>query len=272
MKSLLIGIAAIATWLGTPALAADMPVKAPPPPAPVSPWTGFYVGANAGAGWLDDPAFTTAPGGTLVSSPFESSLGWGEAISGSRKADFTGGGQIGYNQQLNGNWVAGFEADIQYLGASTSAANTFVASLPPQPATTLTNSFSSKTPWFGTVRARVGTTALNPNLLLYVTGGLAFGSEQFTGLVNAVGPIGSEIFPFSRSQFLGGYAVGGGGEWAISSHWSIKAEYLFVQLGLTDQQVRTTIVNASDLSTDAVTLSAKHDDISVARVGLNYRF
>ena len=272
MKTRLIGIAAIAGLLVTPAFAADMMTKAPPPPAPVSPWTGFYVGVNAGAGWLNDPSFTTTPGGTLVSAPFESSLGWGESISGSTRANFTGGGQIGYSGQLNGNWVAGFESDIQYLGASSGASNTFIASLPPQPATALTNSFSEKTSWFGTVRARFGTTALNPNLLLYVTGGLAFGEEQFSGLVNAVGPVGSETFPFSSNQFLGGYTAGGGAEWIIASHWSIKAEYLFVRLGLSDQSVRTTILNGSDLATDAITLSVKQDDINIARVGLNYRF
>lgn len=272
MKYSLIEIAAGAVLLATPAFAADMPVKAPPLPQPVSLWTGFYVGVNAGAGWLNDK-YSTAPGGTLVTAPFESSLGWGESISSSTRSAFTGGGQIGYNLQFNGNWVAGFEADIQYFGASASASNTFVASLPPQPATTLTNSFSSKTPWFGTLRARVGTTALNPNLLLYATGGLAFGSEQLSGVVNAVGPIGTETFPFSQTQtFVAGYAVGGGGEWAISPHWSVKAEYLFVQLGVSALQVRTTIVNASDLATDAMALGVNHDNISVARVGLNYRF
>ena len=255
----------------TAARATDMPAKAPAPPASASPWTGIYVGVNAGAGWLNN-SYTTVPGGTLVSDPFESSLGWGENISGSTTAAFTAGGQIGYNQQLNGNWVVGFESDIQYFGASTSASNTFVASLPADSATTLTNSFSSKTPWFGTIRVRIGTTALSQNLLLYVTGGLAFGSEQLSGLVNAIGPLGSEIFPFSRTQMLGGYAVGGGGEWAINNHWSVKAEYLFVQLALTDQQTLTTIINGEDLPADAVTLSVQRDNISIARAGLNYKF
>jgi opacity protein-like surface antigen len=49
MKKLATAIAAIAL-IGTPALAADIAVKAPPPaPAPVYNWTGFYVGGNVGA-------------------------------------------------------------------------------------------------------------------------------------------------------------------------------------------------------------------------------
>ena len=45
MKKLATAIAAIAL-IGTPAFAADMAVKAPPPapaPVPVFSWTGFYI-------------------------------------------------------------------------------------------------------------------------------------------------------------------------------------------------------------------------------------
>jgi outer membrane immunogenic protein len=52
MKKLATAIAVIAL-IGTPAFAADIPVKAPPspPPAPVYSWTGFYAGMNAGWSW-----------------------------------------------------------------------------------------------------------------------------------------------------------------------------------------------------------------------------
>ena len=50
-----LAIAAIATWMGTPAFAADMAVKAPivtkAPPVAVSTWTGCYGGINGGAAW-----------------------------------------------------------------------------------------------------------------------------------------------------------------------------------------------------------------------------
>src|SRR5580704_3483547 len=50
----------IAAPLGV-AYAADMPVKAPkaPPPPPFD-WNGFYIGAYAGAAWMDQ-ANTTDP-------------------------------------------------------------------------------------------------------------------------------------------------------------------------------------------------------------------
>lgn len=56
MVTAAIGIAAIAALIGTPALAADMPVKAPPiapVAAPVYNWTGFYLGASLGGRWSD---------------------------------------------------------------------------------------------------------------------------------------------------------------------------------------------------------------------------
>jgi outer membrane immunogenic protein len=33
------------------AQAADMPLKSPPPAAPMFSWTGFYIGAHVGSGW-----------------------------------------------------------------------------------------------------------------------------------------------------------------------------------------------------------------------------
>src|SRR5215471_1213724 len=46
-------VALIAIGVSIPAFAADMPVKAPPPPAPTAPynWSGLYVDANFGGAW-----------------------------------------------------------------------------------------------------------------------------------------------------------------------------------------------------------------------------
>ena len=55
MKKLLVAGIAAAAFCSAPALAADMPVKAPPPAPPVAApsWTGFYIGGNVGWGWTD---------------------------------------------------------------------------------------------------------------------------------------------------------------------------------------------------------------------------
>ena len=71
--------AALAALVGTPALAADMaaPVyKAPPPPAPIFSWTGFYIGGELGGAWangnVSDSLF-----GLNVSSNHDGWLGGG---------------------------------------------------------------------------------------------------------------------------------------------------------------------------------------------------
>src|SRR3977135_4060421 len=49
MKKFLLGSVGLAAMLAGPAMAADMPIKAPPPP-PVAyyDWSGAYIGFNAG--------------------------------------------------------------------------------------------------------------------------------------------------------------------------------------------------------------------------------
>jgi outer membrane immunogenic protein len=54
-KLFLLGLSTFAAvMLGGAAQAADMPVKAPPPPAPVMyNWNGFYIGGHIGGAWVD---------------------------------------------------------------------------------------------------------------------------------------------------------------------------------------------------------------------------
>jgi hypothetical protein len=49
------------------AVAADMPIKAPPAPVVVDDWSGFYLGAHGGYGWGQDP-FTKNSGAVAISS------------------------------------------------------------------------------------------------------------------------------------------------------------------------------------------------------------
>src|SRR5215475_3072953 len=69
----------------------------PPPPLPYYLWTGVYAGVHAGGGWAD--------------------LGVGNTGSG-----FIGGGQVGYNYQIN-QWVFGLEGDIAGSGIKNNLLN-----------------------------------------------------------------------------------------------------------------------------------------------------
>lgn len=158
MKKLFLATTAFVVLAAASAGAADMsarPVYAPPAPVPVYSWTGIYWGGNVGYSWGQ-----SKNDGTLA--------GFGVTATESQDMDgVIGGAQTGYNYQF-GAWVLGLEADIQASGQK--GGSTFqVLGLP-----TATLTTDHKLEWFGTARPRLGVLA-TPNLLLYGTGGVAFG-------------------------------------------------------------------------------------------------
>jgi outer membrane immunogenic protein len=237
------------------ASAADLPVKAPvykaPMMAPLYNWTGFYIGLNAGYSWgRQDNSLVTTTGVTLLSNS--------DHLNG-----FIGGGQIGYNWQVN-QWVFGLEADFQGSGQNadgsfaTPATNTCLpfASCP-VPATS--TAYTDKLDWFGTVRGRIGyAMGATGNWLPYVTGGWAYGHGEISGTTTSGGVATS----FSGSQDYSGWTVGGGVEWAFMNQWSVKVEYLYIDFG----------------DGPTVPVSATRDIVSgkmtdnILRAGLNYKF
>src|ERR1700733_291282 len=102
MMKIAIGIAAVAVLAGTPALAADMAVKAPPPvAAPAYSWTGFYVGANIGYGWGNRDV-TYAPN-DLPSLLLMTGVADGLGVFNPTRftnSGAVGGFQVGYNWQV----------------------------------------------------------------------------------------------------------------------------------------------------------------------------
>ncbi len=73
MKKITITLAVTFALIETPALAADMAVKSPPPPrpAPVYSWSGFYVGAQAGYSWSNTTVDTLGSAvDTSTADPF----------------------------------------------------------------------------------------------------------------------------------------------------------------------------------------------------------
>ena len=81
-----------------------------------------------------------------------------------------------------------------------------------------------KLDWFGTARGRVGFLPAE-RLLLYATGGLAYGG--FSG--SSMRPATVDIGTWSRCR--AGWTVGAGAEAALGSNWSVKFEYLYMDLG-----------------------------------------
>jgi len=269
MKKLATAIAAIALF-GTPASAADMPVKAPPPmPGPVYSWTGFYLGGNFGGGWG-----TTSFSGTA--SAFFPTIGVTTPSAGSssqRTQGILGGGQVGFNYQFANRWVAGIEADIDGAGIKGSTGSCFTTTNGLGPAGC--GSTNTALNDFGTVRGRLGYAWTN--VLLYGTGGLAWGQNSTTRISTCVGAMCTAAsLPFtsnspSSSSSSVGWAAGAGAEWAFLPNWSLRAEYLHLQfnnLG-TSYVITGTTIGLPFITTTNANLNI---GVDIVRVGLNYQF
>jgi outer membrane immunogenic protein len=122
---------------------------------------------------------------------------------------------------------------------------------------------TQKIDWFGTVRGRAGV-LVTPKVLLYATGGLAYGE------VNSSESIGVVPTAFSRSTTNVGWTVGAGVEGAIGGNWTAKLEYLYVDLGNVSGSFLTTNA-AFGGGVLASNYSSRITD-NVLRVGFNYRF
>ena len=151
---------------------------------------------------------------------------WGSVANNPTKpSGFVGGVQAGYNWQ-NGAFVFGVEGDIQATGAEETFAP-----------------WKFSNPWFGTVRGRAGY-ALN-NVLLFGTGGLAFGELRAT------------TFGLSESHTNAGWTLGVGAEMGFAPNWSAKVEYLYVDLAN---------------SNFVITGASNGYRFGLIRAGVNYRF
>jgi outer membrane immunogenic protein len=209
--------------------AADL--TAPPaPPAAMDvttfSWTGPYVGVNLGAAFGGDDRVGYHSDGVY--------LGDFGKLNGS---GFIGGGQIGYNYQMDSNWLIGLEADFQGGDISDSVTSSGVHT-------------KSKVDWFGTVRPRVG--YVYDRTVFYGTGGLAYGHVSYKSSVGGVNVLDDD-------KTKTGWTAGAGVEHAFTDHLTAKLEYDYVSLG------------SSDLGSDALSTKAS-PDFHTIRVGLNYKF
>jgi outer membrane immunogenic protein len=256
----IISAVALGAFLGIGAAsAADLPMhtKAPVIASPVYDWSGFYIGVNAGGGWnrgdlradyLPSPSFGLNP--TLTSS-----TGGG----------VVGGVHAGYNWAVGSGWVAGFEGD--FSGASINSSATVIPTLfgTTVPQTSQPTSFSRNLNWLATARARFGY-AVKPTLLLYVTGGGAWGSFDYNAsFVNIAPGSNNWVAPFSATS--SGYVVGGGGEWMVTNNWMVRAEYLYYRLS-----GKSNLASNPVFPTFPILFSWNATDTHTVRVGLSYKF
>ena len=228
MKRLLLAVAGLAAVAATSALAADLPRGQPLPPprapayVPFFTWNGFYTGINAGY------AFGSSK--------------WTDTVTHLSTGGFNVNGPmigatVGYNLQL-GWFVVGVEGDADW----TSIKGSTTINCPNTTCKTANN-------WLGTARGRIGYAF--DRFMPYLTAGAAIGNIK--GTVGAV-----NHFSAARVGWTGGVGV----EYAFIDNWSVKLEYLYVDLG------KATCA-ATCSGTDPFSVSFT---TSVARAGVNYKF
>jgi outer membrane immunogenic protein len=290
------------------AFAADLappPVYLPPPP--VMTWTGFYAGLNAGytfGGSNSVDVETAGRGGGitgegseleklhpfLIGAPDESfdqsPRVIADAVAASathvvslHNSGFIGGGQVGYNLQFANSWLVGIEADIQGTGARSSASAIGIVPIfgfPPSSAQAQSNiSVNNAVDYLGTVRGRLGY-LVTPTLLIYGDGGFAYGGvHEGVDIASTLPPSGLGLSPAfgSFTNTRPGWTAGGGLEWLFSPNWSVKAEYLYYDLGRVTFGVGglTLATAGATFFTDLPVASTRFNG-HIVRVGLNYHF
>lgn len=287
-KALFLAVLPLAASIaGGAALAADLPSRKAPPVADFAAapkWSGFYAGVNAGHGWgASDGAATSslplfdaiavlangfdppniAAGGLVPGAPALANAG----VARVETSGFVGGGQLGYNFRAGETFVLGLEADFQgatmrgkgaYSGVARDSIqwNDGPGAHPCGPAvnclldrtTVGAGNVTAGVDWLGTARARLGY-LLTPDLLLYGTGGFAYGGVRASATHAAVtqGVMSNLNPPFDNfngvyvltpvagaarmSGLRTGWAAGAGGEWMFAPNWSLRFEALYYDLG-----------------------------------------
>jgi outer membrane immunogenic protein len=234
-RVIILAAATIAVGAAAPAVAADLPARAPAPytkaPAMVQAaydWSGFYIGINGGG----------ATGST------DWSLDTGAGDDGSHHTTGgTVGGQIGYRWQLN-SWVFGVEAQGNW--ANFSGSNTALVT----PNTTNQTQINA----FGLFTGQIGYAV--DRALFYVNGGAAVTDSKYTSVTTGAPPVGG-IDSINDTRW--GAAVGAGFEYAFAPNWSVGFEYDHLFMG------------NKDINDGLITENIKTDvDLFTAR--LNYKF
>jgi outer membrane immunogenic protein len=242
MKKILLGtIGLIAVGIITPASAADMAVKAAPPPAPlpvIYDWSGFYIGVNGGWGnshncW----DFVTLAGPVFSDGCRDRSGG-------------LFGGQVGYRWQGPGQFVFGLEAQGDWADLSNTRVSVFDQTL----------STRVKTDGIGLFTAQFGW-AWNA-ALLYVKGGAAVTSNRFDIFDTPTG-----IGLVSADATRWGGALGVGFEYGFAPNWSVGVEYDHLWMGTANNSFTSIDPRLVGILNNRIS-----QDVDMFTLRINYRF
>jgi outer membrane immunogenic protein len=283
-KLFLLGMSMIAAVaLGSAAQAADMPLKAPPPPAPVMyNWTGGYIGFHIGGAWLNGNGhdnFDRVDHFNCIGLVCFDDNGLGH-----NNGRFIGGGQIGYNYQVN-QYVWGIEGQISGVASHNDDQACGFFTFTPVGAAVVHDSLfrcRDRSGWLATLAARLGVAfGQTGDWLLYIKGGGAFADANvglrfrddcaaLTAVISAI--CNSNVAFNNNDNTRTGWMIGVGLERGGWGNWSWKLEYNFMDFGHRDIHLDNCFATTCVVGTRLVQDLDFDRQISVVKFGLNYHF
>ncbi len=169
----------------------------------VTDWSGVYIGGKLGGiwsdiGWTENFGEFDAPGGAKFTP-----------------SSFAGGVFGGGNIQM-GNWIFGLESSFLGMGLNQSKS-------PVVP----TDTFKTEIEWLLFVEPRIGFAF--DRTMLFVKGGWVGGDATFsaTGLTS-----NGNLASFKASEFVDGWTLGGGIEYALWPSVIVGVDYQYIDLKL----------------------------------------
>ncbi|MFT4091915.1 MAG: TonB-dependent receptor [Asticcacaulis sp.] len=267
-------------------------------------WAGFYAGAHVGGGWVDTKGTTTTGDGTAASA--ESARFKAKGIA--------GGLQAGYNHQFSNNWVVGIEGDFSPI--NLSGYENILATQSPALITNkaLQAMYRYEFSDMVTLRGRLGYSF--GRTLVYGTAGIAqireaqIRTQYQSTSASANAPNGTQTEAYVSEKVRitrTGSSLGGGLQYALDNHWSIKADYVYSDFGskalnfvdgrlgvgrtysvstilrdpvtnvalrdpVTNAILRETTVYPGTADTVNGRIAKNKADVQSLRIGINYRF
>jgi len=189
-------------------------------------WSGFYIGVTGGGGWT-----TTSQANTSVMfnpTSYFASSSVGQINQTGAQTLQGGGGTIGglaaFRQQFN-QFVVGLETDFSYFGMTTSS--TTNATYPCCAPTGFNIATNLRTDWLWTIRPTFGVAF--DKWLFSATGGLAL--SQLNVAWTFRDTFANAFEQGSVAQTNVGWTAGFSVERDIGWGLSVKAEYLYIDLG-----------------------------------------
>lgn len=272
LKSTIFALATLAA--GGLATAADLGAIKGPAPVMATSWTGLYIGASAGARWVNTTGQVLSAIDTGVNILLPQCVGACPSTSWN-SSGFRLGAFAGYNWQVAPSWVVGVEGDIALDTNKISRAGFIYPSAPGTFYGTgrVDDFFGVRSNWDAGLRLRAGF-LITPGMLLYATGGLAVTNIESTstcGVLSFCVAAGFQPFTHKTSTTLAGWTIGAGLEAMISANWTLRAEYRYAQFASTTRAETRRCCGGGAAFVQTATYSLKPQTHTL-QLGVAYKF